>query len=261
MKKISALLFLVLAAFSVHAQKRHELKSVKGEWVVSNDITLPQAREKAINEAKLEALRMAGVPEYIGQSNISYTAQTGAGFKDLFESIVTLDVYGEIAEYKIAKEEKKFNDVGNIIYDVWIDATVIVHKDAKDSGFGADISGIRSAYTSPDDLLFQIKPWKDAYMHVFLIAEGEGTLLYPSRYEQSHQLIAGKSYSFPSKGYKYEVTTERETEVNYVLIFLTKTYIPFKADGNLNDILRYISGVNPGQKFMRSYSIVIHKQQ
>ena len=61
-KRINRLAFVclpicLLVSFNSMSQKKHKVKSVKGEWVISNDITIPQAREKAIVEAKLEALR------------------------------------------------------------------------------------------------------------------------------------------------------------------------------------------------------------
>lgn len=258
-----ALLFLpicLLVAFDSMSQKKHKVKSVKGEWVISNDITIPQAREKAIVEAKLEALRQAGVPELISESNLSYVSESENGMNNLFESITNADIFGEISEFKIVKEEKKINDLGNFIYDVWIDATVVIHKELKDPGFGFDVKGIKSSYDSPDALSFSVAPWKDGYIRIFIVSEDEGTQLYPSKFEQQTLLIAEKEIVFPSKGFKYEIFTEKKTEINYLIILLTKQDIPFKEKETPQNILRFISSINPSQKTLKTFSLLIKKK-
>src|SRR5271170_3461049 len=71
-KSILAILLVVCTVGVAIGQHKKKIEQVKGEWVVSNDITLIQARENGINQAKLEALRQAGVPEIISESNLMY---------------------------------------------------------------------------------------------------------------------------------------------------------------------------------------------
>lgn len=250
----------LLVAFNSMSQKKHKVKAVKGEWVVSNDITIPQAREKAIVEAKLEALRQAGVPELISESSLSYVSEGENGMKDLFESITNANIFGEISDFKIVKEEKKINDVGNIIYDVWIDATVVIHKELKDPGFGCDVKGIKSSYASPDALSFSITPSKDCYLRIFIVSENEGTQLYPSKFEPQAILNAEKQIQFPRKGFQYEISTEKKTEINYLILLLTKQDIPFKEKETPENILRFISSINPSQKTLKTFSLFIKKE-
>lgn len=55
--------------------QEEKVENVKGEWVISNDITPAKARENAINHAKVEALRKACVPERIFESTLQYRSE------------------------------------------------------------------------------------------------------------------------------------------------------------------------------------------
>ncbi len=254
------LFFLCLTA--AVAQERTEVSSVHGEWVVSNDITLPEAREKAIAAAKAEALRKAGVPERVTESSLLYRSDSKTSQAELFESITSVDVFGEVAEYTVLKEDKKFNEVGNLIYEVWIDATVVIHKDARDAGFTFSVSGVHEKYKSPDKLVFDIVPAKNAYLTAFVISGNEGARLYPNRIEKNEMLKAGVVRRFPgTKSLEYEVSTEKDREINYVILLITKQEVPFMLEETPNNILKFISQINPGEKAVKTYSLMIQNEQ
>ena len=251
---------ITLNSSAVFAQQRLKVQQVKGEWEISNDITPIQARENAINQAKTEALRQAGVPEAISASNVLYHSGDPNRMKELFESLTTVDISGELSEVTITKEEKKLNEQGNIMYRVWIDATVIIHKDPKDPSFGMEIKGVRESYGSPDRLTFEVQPWKDGYLTVFILSDKEGIQLFPNKLERQEKLLAQKKYPFPiSIGLDYEVSTERETEVNYLVLLYTKEEIPFMKEQTRENILFYISAITPPHKFLKTYSLLIKK--
>jgi hypothetical protein len=261
LKIISLCSFLCALTQPVDAQERITVKDVPGEWVVSNDITLPEAREKAIASAKAEAMRQAGVPEAVTESSVLYRADAGTQRAELFQSITGVDVFGEIAEFNVVREEKKFNEVGNLIYYVWLDAKVVLHKDAKDAGFTFAMKGLHDKYVSPDKLTFEIKPAKDGYLTLFILSENEGAVLYPNRIEKNEILRAGHAIHFPSSSaLEYEVSTEKESEVNYLIVLFTKQDIPFVSAENASNILRFISEIHPAQKVVKTHSFVIRKE-
>lgn len=257
---VAAFAVSMLSIGTVCAQEKVELKNVKGEWIVSNDITIPEAREKAIAQAKLEAMREAGVPELISESNVLYKSEAkGGNSQELFESITSVDVSGEIARFNVNREEKKFNDVGNLAYTVWIDATVLIHKDAKDPSFSFDVDGIRETYRSLDPLQFQVKPWKDSYLMAFIVSGNDALLLYPNNIEKKDMLKGGENYKFPGKGLNYEVYTEQATEINYLILLLTRQDIPYQGGSTPNDVLNFLAKINPSQKSVKTYSFLIKK--
>jgi hypothetical protein len=250
---------MLTTAFAL-AQQTTSVKSIKGEWIVSNDITLPEAREKAIAQAKAEAMRVAGAPELISESTLLYRSEAGTVQKELFESVTGVDAFGEIAAFNVVKEEKKFNEFDNLMYTVWIDADVIVHKDVRDPGFNFDVTGLHEKYGSPDKLMFEVKTWKDSYLTAFVISGKEGIVLYPNTIEKKQLLNAGQVYKFPgTRALEYEISTEDLSEINYLVLLVTREDIPFMADENPADILRFVAGINPKDKALKTHSFLIRK--
>lgn len=244
----------------VTGQQTKQLDNVKGQWVISNDITPVQAREYAINQAKVEALRQGGVPEFVSESELIYKSEKPMQLKEFYESLTTVDVGGEISEFTIVKEEKKINEFGNLLYQVWINATVLIHETTKDSGFNIEVKGVRESYSSPDQLIFEIKPWKEGYLTVFILSENESGLLFPNRLERQEKLEAQKTYKFPkSNALDYEVTSENSVEINYLLLLYTKKEIPFVPEQTPENILRFIAKIDPSEKCLKSYSLLIKK--
>src|SRR5688572_17412568 len=75
-----------LSASCCFGQETKTVENIKGEWIISNDITPLQAREKALSQAKAEALRQAGVAEYVNASDLTYKTETNNKLKDIHES-------------------------------------------------------------------------------------------------------------------------------------------------------------------------------
>ena len=237
------------------------MEGIKGEWIISNDITPIQARAKAIDQAKAEALRTAGVPEYVVESNLLYKTEKESELKDIHKSVTSIDVSGEISEFQVIKEDKKMNEFGNLMYEVWINATVILHKAFKDPGFNVDVNGIRDSYHSPEELVFEIVPSKEGFLNVFILGDDESLLLYPNKYEKREKFEGGKTYKFPrSRALDYEVSAEKNTEVDYLVLLYTKTEIPFTGEETSENILQFIARIDPSQKCIKSYSILIRHE-
>ena len=107
MRAIWIICIWCLTALTTVAQQRSKVENIKGEWVVSNDITIIQARENALNEAKIEAIRQSGGSEFVSESNVMFRSEKKEQVKELFESLTTTEVSGEISEFTVVKEEKE----------------------------------------------------------------------------------------------------------------------------------------------------------
>ena len=259
----SACIVVVVSLFAscCFAQETKRVENIKGEWIISNDITPVQAREKAIDQAKAEALRQAGVPEYITESNLNYKTENNNTLKDIHESLTSIDVSGEISEFQILKEEKRKNEFGNLTYEVWINATVMLHNTSKDPGFNMNVNGIRDSYRSPEELIFEIMPSKEGFLNIFILGEEESLHLYPNKLEKQEKFEGGKSYKFPrSRALDYEVSSEESMEVNYIVLLFTKMEMPFRDEETSENILQFIARIDPSQKCLKSFSILIRKE-
>jgi hypothetical protein len=252
---------MALWASCCFAQETKTVEGIKGEWIVSNDITAIQARANAIDQAKAEALRSAGVTEYVAESNILYKTEKDKKLEDIHKSVTSVDVLGEIAGYQVIREEKKLNEFGNLSYEVWINATVILHRTSKDPGFNVGVKGIQESYRSPEELIFEMIPSKEGFLNIFILGDDESLLLYPNKYEKLEKFAGGQTYKFPrSRALDYEVSAEEGMEINYLILLYTKSEIPFLKEATSENILQFIAGIDPAQKCVKSYSILIRKE-
>ena len=251
-----------LCASGGFAQELKNVEMIKGEWIISNDITPIQARANAIGQAKAEALRNAGATEHVAESILFYkTEKDKKQLEDIHKSMTSVDVSGEISGFQVIKEEKKLNEFGNLAYEVWINATVILHATSKDPGFVVDVKGIRESYRSPEELVFEIMPSNEGFLNVFILGDDESLLLYPNKFEKREKFEGGQSYKFPrSRALDYEVSAEEGMEVNYLVLLYTKSEIPFLKEATTENILQFIAGIDPAKKCVKSYSILIRQQ-
>ena len=93
---------LMVISFWVSGQQK-KVQNVKGEWVISNDISPAKARENALNQAKVEALRKAGVPEKIFESTLQYRSDNLKVSKEKFESLVSNDIRSRMTQAEVFK--------------------------------------------------------------------------------------------------------------------------------------------------------------
>ena len=253
---------VALCAGCCFAQETKTVEGIKGEWIISNDITPIQARANAIDQAKAEALRSAGATEYVAESSVLYKTEKDKKLEgDIHKSVTSIDVSGEISGFQVIKEEKKLNEFGNLTYEVWINATVILHKGSKDPGFNVNVKGIQDSYRSPEELIFELMPAKEGFLNIFILGDEESLLLYPNKFEKREKFVGGESYKFPrSLALDYEVSAEEGMEVNYLVLLYTKSEIPFLQEPTSENILQFIAGIDPAQKCVKSYSILIRKE-
>ncbi|HMG89817.1 MAG TPA: hypothetical protein VK589_07150, partial [Chryseolinea sp.] len=66
---------VALCAGCCFAQETKTVEGIRGEWIISNDITPIQARANAIDQAKAESLRKAGATEYVAESSLLYKTE------------------------------------------------------------------------------------------------------------------------------------------------------------------------------------------
>ena len=252
---------MTLCASYCFAQETKTVESIKGEWIISNDITPIQARANAIDQAKAEALRIAGATEYVAETTVLYKTEKDKKLEDIHKSVTSVDVLGEISGFDVIKEEKKLNEFGNFTYEVWINATVMLHKSSKDPGFNVAVKGVQEKYRSPEELVFEITPTKEGFLNIFILEDDESLLLYPNKYEKREKFAGGETYKFPrSRALDYEVSAEEGMEVNYLILLYTKSEIPFLQEATSDNILKFIASIDPAQKCVKSYSILIRKE-
>ena len=273
MKK-TILLFLILAfvgSLHVMGQKKKTVRATG--TAISHDLTPEQTRAKAIEDAKRNALNKAGVSETISFTDFSYKFEDNEKFGEIFQAISMIETGGEIVVDEVLSETKDFNEFGNMVVEVEIEATVYRHRKSADPTFLLRVDGIDEVYQNEDLLQFTVAPTQDAFLKIFNITEESTSVLYPYSSKENPQyndktgrlFKANEAVQLPlhpaySDGYYLEVDTPgKDREFNILLFVFTKQDIPFIEDPTFNNVMKWIYSISPDERVMAQEGFVIKR--
>ncbi|HEV8513357.1 MAG TPA: DUF4384 domain-containing protein [Cyclobacteriaceae bacterium] len=250
MKKF--LLFISGALVSIISQA--QVKAVSNAQGIAEivNISPEQARSKAIDEAKLDALHKAGVQEWIQSFDYLDKREEHNKFTEFFHSVTSVQTMGNVVSWKLKREQKRIDELNNhLIYEVLIDAEVKLYQTKPDLEFQISVNGIQPLYHSSQKMQFEILPNKDGYLSVFIIDQQQAvTQLFPNEKEKENKLTATTSYRFPlSPHFDYEVFTDLKEEQNYIFFLYTRQSIPFHGT-SFDSLIEYIYAIEPQERFL-----------
>jgi hypothetical protein len=224
------------------------------------NITPEQAKLKAIEEAKVEAMRLAGVNEWIQSFNYLETKEGGGNYEEFFHSLTSVQTLGSVTGWEVVEERKKIDEFNNLIYEVSINATVQLYKTRKDPEFQILLSGIDKIYKNEANLTFDILAKKEGYLKIFVIdGKREVSLLFPNEHEKSFLIPRDQKLTFPqSSHFKYEIYTDLEEESNHLFFLFTRKDILYKAE-NFQQFIEYVYSIEPEDRFVSVEKIAIYK--
>jgi predicted amino acid-binding ACT domain protein len=255
---IIAIILFLSGCSAVQAQEKKIVEGM-GKVQISDDMSPAVARERALQEARLDALRKAGVAEYISETSALFQESNQEKMDQLFSSIINVETRGEVAEFTVVKEEKK-TEYGQWFQEVVIEAVVYLHAEKPDPGFRADVKGVREMYYHGDALTFQAYPYQDAFLRVFVLTAAHAEQLFPNAWEKQHKIMAGTTQNFPPGGkVDYTLESEKQKEVNYIFFLFTKHDFVPPQDTSLNAFWRYIANIPVSEKHVQVESILIRK--
>jgi hypothetical protein len=265
MKKIFKLLILGLLLFSFNSLfAQTKTVKVEGEWEISNDITSQQARQRALEQARIKALVEAGVPLNINLTEIQTMSELVSSYSHFSKS----EIMGEITKEEILKEGR-VEKGDRWFYNIYISATVKISKVKNECTLDAHISGLNSAYSEGDKLEFTIKPSEDCYVQIFWFDDtGNGGMMYPNELEPIQRLKAKTENTFPqSETLEYTLfkETKEDIESNYFFFVFTKKERPYNKatkDGatTLDDLYQWIIKIPSDQRVTKQEAIFIGKK-
>jgi hypothetical protein len=263
-KKTTAFLFGLLMAHAILSFPQHITKvNATGTALIFKDISPNQARELAINDAKLLALRKAGITEHINVYQTLFSTQATRDFSQVFTSDILSEMQGAVKTYEIVSEKLYCKSENEIILEVALNAEVIRYDSQADPGFDFDLTGIKGIYKNDDALTFRLRCTKHGYLTVFNISDTEASLLYPSSYEQPQLCNAGVDHQFPKGRVSYVLHTENKlAETNRLLFVFTKTEIPYVKHNkeqvtSSEDIFNWIYSITPDQRKIEYLTLII----
>lgn len=230
-KKIN-LLILIFLFFNINLYSQQDnlkkVYGVKGTAYLNDRITPKEAKEEALNDAQKNALKEAGIGEYLRSSVILISNSDKNENSDFLSSEYQSQLEGAILDFKIDTFYTEKTPENLLLVSVIIDATVIKYNSKPDINFDAKLEGVKNVYNSNEKLNFSLTSSIDSYLHLFSFIEDEATLIYPNTYENESVLKKNVSYTFPLSKIDYVLTAEhKKSEKGRLIYVFTKTPIKF----------------------------------
>ncbi len=266
-QKSNNLFWFLLLLFSIplSAQKIINVKDIKGTSFISGDISFNQAKNLALNDAKINALKAAGIAENIKSYQLLFSSQDKNDYSQFFSSDIQSEIQGAVESFVIKNQNTVKKSEIELYIEVTIDASVIKYETIPDITFDTYIEGVKAVYNNYDHLVFSVKTSRPCYVTIFNINDTEATLMYPNSVEKPFSLKAIETYNFPVGEVDYELETSlKEKETNRLIFVFTKTAIPFikmdKDQVTTNEaIFNWIYSIMPDQRRVEYHTLTIQK--
>jgi hypothetical protein len=262
----------LLSPCRVFSQK--EISVIARGTYEARDLTLEEVKNKAIDEAKKNAMVQAGIAENVQVSDFLYTFEDDEKFKEIFQSFVSTETGAEIMVEDVQEIKRDINEFGNILIEVEISAVIYKHDDKKDPSLVIKVDGIREYYVENDPLDFSFTPSKDGYLKIFNVTDATAFILYPYN-DQAYSYMnddperifrKNEKVRFPvnrnMEYYYFGIDNEsKEKEYNLLIFVLTKENIPFMEDVKVNNIMKWIYQIPLEERIVEQYGIVVNRKK
>lgn len=249
MKRVFATIIVVafslLLSITSHADVRIVTVHAEGKCELSRFITIEQAEHKALQEAKQEALRKAGVPENVWSVFGTVTESDGQAFKQAYSEMSVLAIGGLVNILETPTYTQEYNKVEKRTYVICKIHAEVKKGDQVDKSYQIKVDGISSVYKVDEAFSMNIQVSFDSYVRVFWFNESDGSQLLPNSYEQNNFVAKGTTRVFPNtEQYDLGVVKSdptKDTELVNVMVVATKTDYPFFEDSvTFESLLKWI---------------------
>lgn len=260
--KLLLFFILLLTTNIISAQKVVKVKDIKGMAFITGDVSPNQAQVLALNDAKINALKAAGVGENIKSYQMLFNSQAKNEYSQFFHSDIQSEIQGAVQNYEVKKQATIQKNEIELYIEVTIDASIIKYETKPDYTFDVNIEGVKSVYNNNDNCIFSVAATQLCYLTVFDITDSESSLLYPNSYEKQIPIKAGELYKFPNANIEYGLECKKCPETNRFIFVFTKTQIPFiKIDKdqltNNDAIFNWIYSIMPDQRKVEYRALTI----
>lgn len=265
MKRSGYIIFLLLLAISVYSQKSIDVEKIKGECVIAGDVSPNMAKERALNDAKVNALKAAGIDETVNSYQLLFTSQAKNDYSQFFSSDIQSEMQGAVKSVKVLSEKIYCSNDNRIICEVIINAVVVKYTTKADAGFKSNIDGIKGVYNHGDNLTFNLKVTQNCYLTIFNITDSEAGVLFPNEYEKENALKKQDVYNFPMAKIDYSLgNNSKNQEINRLIFVFTKKEIPFikmnrEQNTTSETIFNWIYSIPPDERYMEYFTLSINK--
>ncbi len=268
-----SLLVIISVLLPQHLFSQKEIKVTARGSYEALDLTLEEVRNKAIDEAKKNAMVKAGIAENVKVSDFLYTFEDDEKFKEIFQSFVSTETGAEIMVEEVKELKRDINEFGNILIEVEISAIVYKHEDKKDPALIIKVDGIKELYLEDDPLDFSFTASKDGYLKIFNVTDETAFILYPYndpaykylKDDPERMFKKNEKVHFPINqnidGYYFGIDNEdKDKEYNLLIFVFTKENIPFMEDIKVNNIMKWIYQIPLEDRVVEQYGIIVKRK-
>lgn len=253
---LTAILLITFSSQRLFSQDIKEVLGAVGTGIIAGRISEADARQEAINNAKVEALRKAGVKENLQQYEMLFRSEVNQDFSEFFSSDIQAELNGAVQNYEVVKEEKKIDPTSGLFtVEVTLNATVILYSSRPDPAFNVQIKGMKGVYEDGENLTFSIFSSRNCFLHIFSISDTETSVLYPNKYEKFKEIVSEKEIVFPLAHLEYPLfALGKKPEMNRLVFVFTKEPIQFlnyKGDDRITtpeSIFAWVYGITPDMR-------------
>lgn len=253
----AVLLSLVFASYA-NAQKTEKVEAC-GRCVMGATQTLKEVQQCALEKAMEEALNRAGIPLEVNSSTQMQQSESGNMYTEAFSKVVQTRYKGGITEVKELEDPKvKVNEFNLMEVERCIRASVVHYKTDPDPAFTHEVWGILPAYPYAALLKFKVKS-PGSYMLAFYLEGDSAFCFYPNEAERQEWLMSGTEYLFPSpkSQREYYIENTQPKSAKSVLLLFLKKPMPAPPAELRQDLQRWIDGIEPAQKQMFNFPILL----
>ena len=258
---IIVLVFLMVGSLSAQ-RERTATVTATGSYVGGKYETFAEGQARALQEAKKQALREAGVAENISSTAIVVMGGTGNDFREISSELSRIELEGRVRVKEQSDASPVFTKDGLVKYATTIRAEVVLEETEEDLNFRFKTDGLQNTYLSGETMTFTVTPTADCYLRVFLLGKhpNSNAQIYPLEgVFKDVRMKAGETVSFPptdrkflyDKPFEYTVEMEKENdnlEQDVLLIVALKKSYPFTETVSYESVIRWLSKIKRNEK-------------
>lgn len=252
-------IYILCFSVSLYASSQIRVDEAIGVWEVSKDITPAEAAQKALLEAKKEAIRLAGIPEVV--NSVSFMVQmVDSIYLDHFQTgISLLHIHSQV---KVLSQEIKdeYDAKHQRLFKRAIISAEVYEGVSADKPTLFRLEGLKNSYRTGEHLRFSCLSNDSYYFHLFLFTPQETLLLFPNHYERENYFSSGMRYDFPlNKMIVYEVNKKEDKakfEQNILLAVATKKNIAFNELPSISHVFEWLYAIPSEERSEVFYSFL-----
>lgn len=248
---ILCLTIMLSFSYNIKAQKI-QVSDIEGFCEFSRHLTMEQMEQKALEDAKIRALRKAGIPEKIWSVTDLMKEDDGTSFNQILTQMTSVELNGmvQLTEDPLYGE-RPINGKRYIVATI---TKAVIHKgEEPDRTFVVSMDGLQKVYNEGEKASFNVTIYgKDAYLHIFWFSNENGSCIYPNNYEKKKKFEKDIEHSFPLNAYYIleKDNPDAPFESCNIFIVATKEDIPYVSkDVTLNSILKWYFSIPASKRF------------